>query len=162
MARHAGIEITPDDWMKYGRDAAAAREHAASRQIPGRALPSRRRRAGGADASCCGPARSMARRSPSPGAAWPRTSRAGESVDRGRHHELRQARAGKRRLPRPEGQPVRLRDHEDQRDLRGIPRALPRPGRAASSARRWCSTARPTTTIASTILRWASTRTPSW
>ena len=47
MARHAGIEITPDDWMKYGRDMPLHREHAARRQVSRRTLPSRRRRAGG-------------------------------------------------------------------------------------------------------------------
>ena len=46
----------------------AAGEHAAGGQVPGRALPSRRRRARGARASCCAPARSTAARSPSPAA----------------------------------------------------------------------------------------------
>ena len=52
----------------------AAREHAARRQVSGRAFPSRRRRARGAAASCCAWARSTARRSRSPAARWPRTS----------------------------------------------------------------------------------------
>ena len=37
---------------------------------------------------------------------------------------VRQAAREGRRLPRAQGQPVRLRDHEDQRHLEGIPRPL--------------------------------------
>ena len=68
----------------------------------------------------------------------------GRGSDRPRgHHALRQAAAGKGRLPRAHGQSLRFRDHEDQRHLRRIPQALPRaPGAKASSrAAPWCSTA---------------------
>ena len=33
MARHAGVDITPDDWMKYGRDLPLHREHATRGQV---------------------------------------------------------------------------------------------------------------------------------
>ena len=71
---------------------------------------------------------------------------------------------GKRRLPGAEGQSVRLRDHEDQRDLRGFPRALSVASpatRTCSKAGRSCSTAPTIITSASTIPRSASTRTAS-
>ena len=68
------------------------------------------------------------------------------------------------RLHQPEGQSVRQRDHEDQRDLGGVPRPLSvrtRTTPTPSRARRSCSTGRRTITPASTIRRSASTSTPS-
>ena len=62
-------------------------------------------------------------------------------------------------------QSVRLRDHEDQRDLRGVPPALPvaaRRARACSRRARSCSTAPTTITTASTTPRSTSTSTASW
>ena len=52
---------------------------------------------------------------------------AGRESDRPRGDPpVRRAAEGEGRLPGPEGQPVRLRDHEDQRDLADVPRTLPR------------------------------------
>ena len=75
---------------------------------------------------------------------------------------LRPADAQRRRLPQPQGQPVRFRDHEDQRDLRVVPQALPvqsERSRMPSKARPSSSTAARTITLASTIRLSASTRT---
>ena len=60
------------------------------------------------------------------------------------------------RLQGADGQPVRFRDHEDQRDLRGIPPALSCPirrTRTPSRAAPSCSTGRRTITTASTTRR---------
>jgi dihydroxy-acid dehydratase len=49
MARHAGIEITPDDWMKYGRDIPLL----VNMQPAGKYLGERFHRAGGVPAVLC-------------------------------------------------------------------------------------------------------------
>jgi dihydroxy-acid dehydratase len=49
MARHAGIEITPDDWMKYGRDIPLL----VNMQPAGKYLGERFQRAGGVPAVLC-------------------------------------------------------------------------------------------------------------
>ena len=46
IARHIGVELDNDDWEKVGLRRAAARQPAAVRPVPGRGIPSRRRRAG--------------------------------------------------------------------------------------------------------------------
>ena len=70
---------------------------------------------------------------------------------------------GEGRLPQPEGDAVRFGDHEDERDLQGVPRALPRQSRGSvpSRAGSWSSTGRRITTTASTIHRSTSTSTRS-
>ncbi len=72
------------------------------------------------------------------------------------HPHLRGADAAGCRLPEPQGQPVRLGDHEDERHLRIVPGALPvrpgRPGRLRGQGRS-CSTGARTTTRASTTPR---------
>jgi dihydroxy-acid dehydratase len=49
MARHAGVEITPDDWMKYGRDVPLI----VNMQPAGKYLGERFHRAGGVPAVLC-------------------------------------------------------------------------------------------------------------
>ena len=66
-----------------------------------------------------------------------------EGGRRRRHLPDRQAAEGGRRLHRAARQPVRQRDHEDERDRRGVPQALPlqrRATRTPSRAARSCST----------------------
>ena len=127
MARHAGIEITPDDWMKYGRDIPLL----VNMQPAGKYLGERFHRAGGVPAVLS----ELLRVGKLDGKALTVTGRTlaenvaeyvAVAVGSRSHHDLREARAGKGRLPRPEGQPLRFRHHEDQRDLAGIPQALPR------------------------------------
>jgi dihydroxyacid dehydratase/phosphogluconate dehydratase len=128
MARHAGVELKTGDWMEYGHNVPLL----LNMQPAGKFLGERFHRAGGV-----------------PAIMWEleqqgllRSNRA--DGDR-RHHErqpqgprdqrprgdlpVRRAAQGRRRLLRPEGQPVRLRDHEDQRDFAAFrARYLSKPG----------------------------------
>ena len=73
---------------------------------------------------------------------------------------LRPAVEGGGGLCRDVRQSLRQRDHEDQRDLTGIPRPLSQRSRSSrrhSKGGRSCSTGRRTTTRGSTIRGWAST-----
>ncbi len=109
---------------------AAAGQHAAGRKISQRALPPRRRRAGGDVGIAPGRSSSTATRSPCTGRTLAENL-AGRAGHRPRGHPtLRRPLQGARRLPGPARQSVRLRDHEDQRHLRRVPRAAtsPRPG----------------------------------
>ena len=142
---------TTDDWEKHRLRDAAAGQPAARGRVPGRGLLPRRRRAGGG------------RRADRPGQDQADDHRQRQDADRELRRplhrrpqgdlRLRQADEEGRRLPQLQGQPVRLRDHEDQRDHAGVPRALPgesgRPD-GLRRARPSCSTARRTTTAAST------------
>ena len=114
----------------------ADRQPAAGGRVPRRGLLPRRRRAGGG------------RRADRQGKIQPALTANGKTLIEnceGQLHQrpqgdlaVRQADEEERRLPQPQGQPVRLRDHEDQRDHAGIPRS------ATSRTRRtrWPSKAR--------------------
>ena len=66
----------------------------------------------------------MPTRSPSTARPWARMSASAQSSGSRRDPALRQAAEGEGRLQGAARQPVRFRDHEDQRDLGGIPQAL--------------------------------------
>ncbi len=124
IARHIGVKLD-DRRLGEGRpQGAAARQHAAGRQISRRGIPPRGRRAGR------GPRADEAQAHPREGADRQRQDdrrelRQDEIRRPGRHLPDREAAEGERRLHRAVGQPVRRRDHEDERDRRGVPHALP-------------------------------------
>ena len=162
IAAHLGIALTNDDWEQdRPRDSAAPRP-AAGRPLPRRGLSPRRRRAGGR-----GGADGGGHAAASGGAHRQRQDDGrelqgqAELGPRGDPH-LRQADREGGGLPQPQGQPLRLRHHEDERDLEGVPRPLSlqseRPGRLRGHAPSSSTGAR-TITSASTIRRSASTRT---
>ena len=139
----------------------AAGEHAAGRLLSRRGISSRRRRArGGAriDGAQAHPRGRPDGQRPHHGRELPR----GAQARRRRDLELRQAAGEGRRLPGAARQPVRFRDHEDQRDLEGIPRPLSdqsRRTRTRSRAAPSCSRGRRIITTGSTIPRSTSTST---
>ena len=123
IARHAGVKLSIEDWETYRLRRAAAGQHAAGRAVSRRGLSPRRRPAGGPQRTPQGQA--PARRRDDRQRQDHRRERQARR-DRGprRDPSLRQAADGARRLQGAQGQPVRLRDHEDQRDLRRVPQAL--------------------------------------
>ena len=134
---------------------AAAGQHAAGRQISRRGILPRRRPAGGDERAAQGRAHPR-RRADRQRQDHGRERQARQGRRRRRHPALRQAAEEAGRLHGAEGQPVRFRDHEDERDLRRIPQALScrtRRTRMPSKAAPWCSTGRRTITTASTIRR---------
>jgi hypothetical protein len=155
MARHAGVELNSSDWMEYGHKVPLL----LNMQPAGKFLGERFHRAGGV-----------------PAVMWELEQqgmlRSNRMTVTGAHHgrepegprdqrprsdlSVRRAAEGRCRLLCPEGQPVRLRHHEDQRDFGCLPRALPEHAgqpRTSSSAAPSCSTVRATITPASTIRR---------
>ena len=164
IARHLGVPLDNDDWQKLGHQIPLL----VNLQPAGEYLGEDYHHAGGVPAvvaelmkagllpqSRRADRQRQVDRRQLPGRREPRPE--------GHPHGRRSAEAACR-LHQPQGQSVRQRDHEDQRDLAGVPRPLsvrtptiPRPSRA----RRWCSTGPRTTTPASTIRRSASTSTRS-
>ena len=160
MARHAGVEIEPADW-EHGHDVPLL----VNMQPAGKYLGERFHRAGGVPAvvnELCRPARSTAEALTVTGRTLAESVAGRESEDRemiAAYDEPLQERAG---FQGPLGQPLRLRDHQDERDLRRVPRALPGATKASSRAARSSSTAPTTTTSASTTPTWTSTSALSW
>jgi hypothetical protein len=75
IAKHAGVDLAIQDWRERGARGAAAARHAAGRQVPGRGVLPRRRRAGrGGRAPSPRPDPPRAR-SRSRAAPWRRTAR---------------------------------------------------------------------------------------
>jgi dihydroxyacid dehydratase/phosphogluconate dehydratase len=161
LARHIGVELSIDDWQKHGHDVPLL----VNMQPAGFYLGEEYHRAGGVPAvvrelmkhkRIHEDAKTVNGRSH--GRELPRGTRA----DRRRDLELRQAAGEGCRLRRAARQSLRFRDHEDQRDLEGIPRPLSEQsrrsrmrGRAAPS----CSRGRKIITSASTMPRSRSTST---
>ena len=121
IARHVGVKLTIEDWETDRLRRAAAGQHAAGGRISRRGILSRRRPAGGDERTARRPAGSTATRSPSTARPWPRTSRNAKVTNAEviRPYDKPLKAAG--RLQGAARQPVRFRDHEDQRDLRGVP-----------------------------------------
>ena len=153
MARHAGVEIGRADWMEHGYDLPLL----VNMQPAGQYLSERFHRAGGVPAvmwellqagKLDGDALTVTGRTQAENLAGPRSDRSRGDLP------LRRAAEGACRLPRAARQSVRLRDHEDQRDLGRVPRALSLAARARRRVRRRarsCSTAPTIITIGSTI-----------
>ncbi len=123
IARHVGVELDDRGLGDARLRRAAAGRHAAGRQISRRGLLPRRRPAGGDARTAQGQAhprrRAHRQRQDDGGERRPR-----QGAGRRRDPPLRQAAEEAGRLPGAQGQSVRLGDHEDQRDLGGIPQAL--------------------------------------
>ena len=155
IARHIGVKLTIEDWEKIGYDVPLL----VNMQPAGEYLGEEYYRAGGLPAVM----NELLKAGRIHGDALTVNGKTmGENVRRAkaprqrRDQALRQADEEAGRLQGAERQPVRFRDHEDQRDLGGFPQALSvesegpeRASRAAPS----CSTDRRTITAASTIRR---------
>ena len=164
IARHMGVELALQDWQEHGHkvpllvNLQPAGEYLGEDYYHAGGVPAvvSQLMGAGPDPRSCADRQRPDHRRQLPG----RRDRG-----RARHPPLRRAAAEGRGLHRAVGQPVRLGDHEDQRDLaansaRAIS-AIPTirmPSRARSS----CSTGRRITTPGSTIRRWRSMSTPCW
>ena len=161
MARHAGVEITPEDWMNYGCDVPLL----VNMQPAGKYLGERFHRAGGVPAVLCellragkldGEALTVT------GRTWPRTSRAARATGPRGHHAVTntplQEHAGflvlkgnlfdfaimKTSVISEEFRQRYLAPgRESFRGPRGRVRRLGRLSRTASTIRRWASTSTP-------------------
>ena len=123
LARHIGVELSIDDWQKVGH----AIPLLVNMQPAGFYLGEEYHRAGGVPAvvrelmqAQAHPRRRADRQRPHHGRQLPRRPKA----RRRRDPDLRQAAGEGRRIPGAARQPVRFRDHEDQRHYQGIPRSL--------------------------------------
>ena len=124
MARHAGVDITPADWMEVGYDVPLL----VNMQPAGKYLGERFHRAGGVPAVMWELQQAGKLRADRPtvtGKTMVANLAGRASVDPRSDYAVRAAAAGKGGLPRHAGQPVRFRDHENQRDLGDVPGALP-------------------------------------
>ena len=123
LARHIGVELSIDDWQKHGHDVPLL----VNMQPAGFYLGEEYHRAGGVPAVV---RELMAAQAHPRGRADRQRPHHGRQLPRGaearwrRDLELRQAAGEGCRLPGAARQPVRFRDHEDQRDLEGVPRPL--------------------------------------
>jgi dihydroxy-acid dehydratase len=123
LARHIGVELSIDDWQKHGHDIPLL----VNMQPAGFYLGEEYHRAGGVPAVV---RELMAHKRIHEDAVTGQRPHHGRELPRGaqarrrRDLELRQAAGEGRRLPGAARQSVRFRDHEDQRDLEGIPRPL--------------------------------------
>ena len=156
IARHVGVPLSIEDWETIGYDVPLL----VNMQPAGKYLGEEYYRAGGLPAVMHeligGRPHPRATRSPSTARPWARTLSAAKSAGCRRDPALRHAAEEERGLQGAVGQPVRFRDHEDQRDLGGVPDALSvesEGSRTPSKAAPSCSTGRRTITTASTILR---------
>ena len=123
IARHVGVKLTIEDWEKVGYDVPLL----VNMQPAGEYLGEEYFRAGGLPAVMNELLQGQAhprRRADHQRQDHGRERQAREDRRRRRHQALRQADEEAGRLQGAQGQPVRLRDHEDQRDLRGVPQAL--------------------------------------
>ncbi len=161
IAKHIGVKLDNNDWEKIGYDVPLL----VNLQPAGEYLGEEYHRAGGVPGVVnelikAGKIRKNALtvNGKDPVRELPSQARRRSAGDLA----LREADETEGGLSEPQGQSVRQRDHEDQRDLRVLPQALSvqsrrisMPGKAAPS----CSTARRTTTTASTIQNSRSTTT---
>ena len=125
IARHVGVKLSIEDWETIGYDVPLL----VNMQPAGKYLGEDYYRAGGVPAvmrellkAGRGHADALTVNGKTMGENVKRAAIAG----RRRDPRLREAVEGAGRLQGPDGQPVRFRDHEDQRDLGGIPPALSR------------------------------------
>ena len=123
LARHIGVELSIDDWQKHGHDVPLL----VNMQPAGFYLGEEYHRAGGVPAVVRELMKhkrihedAMTVNGKTMGDELPR----GAKARRRRDLELRQAAGEGCRLPGAARQSLRFRDHEDQRDLEGIPRPL--------------------------------------
>ena len=124
IARHVGVKLDDRGLGESRLRRAAAGQHAAGRKISRRGVFPRRRPAGGDERIAARRSASTPTRSPSTARRWARMSSARASQDADvikPYDKPMKKQAGFLVL---QGQPVRLRDHEDQRDLGGVPQAL--------------------------------------
>jgi Dihydroxyacid dehydratase/phosphogluconate dehydratase len=125
LARHIGVELSIDDWQKYGHEIPLL----VNMQPAGFYLGEEFHRAGGVPAVV---RELMAHKRIHEDAMTVNGRTMGDNCREAaetrwrRDLELRQAAGEGRRLPGAARQSVRFRDHEDQRDLEGIPRPLSR------------------------------------
>ena len=122
IARHIGVKLTIEDWEKFGYDVPLL----VNMQPAGKYLGEEYFRAGGLPAVMH---ELLKAKRIHDDALTVNGKTMGENVarhvaGRGRHQALRQADEEAGRLHGAQGQPVRLRDHEDERDLRRVPQAL--------------------------------------
>ena len=134
MARHAGAEITPDDWMAHGYDIPLL----VNMQPAGKHLGERFHRAGGVPAvmwelhqagQLDGDCAAVTGRSVAENLAGH------EASDREVILFYDRTAEDPRRISGAERQSVRFCDHEDQRHLRRLPRPLPRATRPRGGVR---------------------------
>ena len=123
IARHVGVKLTIEDWETIGYDVPLLVNMQPAGKYLGRGVFPRRRPAGGDARTAEGEAHPRRR------ADHQRQDHGRQRQERGgagprRDQALRQADEEGRRLQGAQGQPVRFRDHEDQRDLGGFPPAL--------------------------------------
>ena len=159
IARHIGVKLAIDDWETIGYRVPLL----VNMQPAGKYLGEEFHRAGGVPAvvnelmkAKLDSRRRADRQRQDHRRELPRP----EIGRRGRHFPDRRAAEAGRRLHRPARQPVRRRDHEDERDRRRFPQPLslqPAAIWTRSRAGRSSSTGRRITTPASTIRRWRST-----
>ena len=155
IAKHIGVQLDCDDWEKIGYDMPLL----VNMQPAGFYLGEEYFRAGGLPAVI---AELIEAGKIHEGALTANGSTIGENCrgkftwDREVIRAYEQAAEGEGRLPQPQGHPVRLGDHEDERDLARSSRSAistTRRTRTPSRARSWSSTGPRTTTTASTIRR---------
>ncbi len=159
IARHIGVKLDIDDWEKIGHRVPLL----VNMQPAGKYLGEEFHRAGGVPAVVNELMKAQARpreRADRQRQDHRRELPGPEIGRRGRHFPDRRAAEAGRRLHRASRQSLRRRDHEDERDRRGVSpalslqsRAIPTPSRDARS----CSTGRRTITPASTIRSSRST-----
>ncbi len=114
-------------------------------------------------ANCCRPVKHRrSRAAPSRATRSRRTSRAARRATARSSRPTTRRCKRTRRLPGAEGQPLRLRDHEDERHLGGLPQPISCEGDGVFEGRAVVFDGSDDYHAASTILRWASTRTASW
>ena len=160
IARHIGVELAIEDWETIGYDVPLL----VNMQPAGEYLGEEYYRAGGVPAVVHellqAPSASTPTRSPSTARPWARTSSARPIADADVIRPFNKPLKQKAGFIVLKGNLFDSRDHEDQRDLRRIPRALSvatRRTRTPSRAAPSCSTGRRTITTASTIRRSRST-----
>ena len=123
LARHIGVELSIDDWQKFGHDIPLL----VNMQPAGFYLGEEYHRAGGVPAvvrELMQHKRIHEDAMTVNGHTMGENCRDGAAARRRRDPDLRQAAGEGCRLPGAARQSVRFRDHEDQRDLQGIPRPL--------------------------------------
>ena len=124
IARHIGVRLDIEDWEKVGH----AVPLLVNMQPAGKYLGEEFHRAGGVPAVVneLMKKKLIHKRRPDRQRQDDRRELQGQGERRSRRHlPDRQAAEGGRRLHRAARQSVRQRDHEDQRDRRGVPQALP-------------------------------------
>ncbi len=124
IARHLGVELTIEDWQTYGEEIPLL----VNLQPAGEYLGEDYYHAGGVPAVV---GQLIEQGLIDEDAMTVNGKTVGENcrgaiiIDETCHPPLRPAAEGARRLPGAERQPLPLRDDEDERDLAGVPRALP-------------------------------------